>query len=145
MLFRSLQSQEPLIRVFPAIPDNWKDVSFVNLRAEGAFLVSALRKNAHTTIVIVTSEKGGKASIETDIAAANIIVQSNKSKANYKILTQNNKSTINISTSAGEIITIRDRTNATDIISPIKQTSFSNQYWGLQVNHKESVIKLNRK
>jgi len=140
-----LQSQEPLIRVFPAIPDNWKDVSFVNLRAEGAFLVSALRKNAHTTIVIVTSEKGGKASIETDIAAANIIVQSNKSKANYKILTQNNKSTINISTSAGEIITIRDRTNATDIISPIKQTSFSNQYWGLQVNHKESVIKLNRK
>jgi hypothetical protein len=140
-----LQSQEPLIRVFPAIPDNWKDVSFVNLRAEGAFLVSALKKNARTTIVIVTSEKGGKASIETDIAAANIIVQSNKSKANYKILTQNNRSTINISTSAREIITIRDRTNVTDIISPIKQTSFSNQYWGLQVNHKESIIKLNRK
>jgi hypothetical protein len=37
-----LQSQNGIIRVFPAIPDDWRSgVSFRNLRSEGAFLVSA--------------------------------------------------------------------------------------------------------
>lgn len=37
-----LQSQNGIVRVFPAIPDDWRqEVSFRNLRAEGAFLISA--------------------------------------------------------------------------------------------------------
>ena len=31
------------IRIFPAVPTTWKDVEFHDLRAEGAFLVSAKR------------------------------------------------------------------------------------------------------
>lgn len=38
-----IQSQGALIRVFPAIPGSWKDCSFRVLRAQGAFLVSAVR------------------------------------------------------------------------------------------------------
>ncbi|MFO7947015.1 MAG: glycoside hydrolase N-terminal domain-containing protein [Armatimonadota bacterium] len=36
-----LQSWHERIRVFPAIPDDWEQVSFYRLRAEGGFLVSA--------------------------------------------------------------------------------------------------------
>ncbi|MCD6346499.1 MAG: glycoside hydrolase N-terminal domain-containing protein [Bacteroidales bacterium] len=36
-----LQSHTGIVRVFPAIPGSWKDVSFEGLRAEGAFVISA--------------------------------------------------------------------------------------------------------
>jgi alpha-L-fucosidase 2 len=51
------------IRVFPGVPEAWKDVSFANLRAEGAFLVSAVRKNGKTQFVKIESLAGepGKA------------------------------------------------------------------------------------
>lgn len=53
-----LQSHTDTLRVFPAIPDDWKDVSFENLRAQGAFLVSAVKKNGKVVSVKVLSEKG---------------------------------------------------------------------------------------
>ena len=54
-----LQSHNGLIRVFPALPKDWKDVSFQNLRAEGAFLVSATRMNGRATQITIRSERGG--------------------------------------------------------------------------------------
>ena len=59
-----LQSQGGHIRVFPAVPDDWRDVSFRNLRAEGAFLVSAARKNGQCVRVEITSEKGGPLDVQ---------------------------------------------------------------------------------
>ncbi len=38
-----LQSQGGVIRLFPAVPETWEDISFDTLRAEGAFLVTAER------------------------------------------------------------------------------------------------------
>ncbi len=55
-----LQSHTDTVRIFPAIPDDWKDVSFKDLRARGAFLVSAVRKDGRTVSVKVVSEKGGE-------------------------------------------------------------------------------------
>ncbi len=46
------------IRVFPALPSSWKDVEFHNLRAEGAFLVSAKRANGQTSWVRIKSLAG---------------------------------------------------------------------------------------
>jgi alpha-L-fucosidase 2 len=54
-----LQSWGGRIRVFPAIPDEWRDVSFRDLRAEGAFLVSAERRRGVATRLSILSEKGG--------------------------------------------------------------------------------------
>lgn len=54
-----LQSHTNVIRVFPAIPSNWKNASFKNLRAMGAFLVSANYVNGKTTKISIYSEKGG--------------------------------------------------------------------------------------
>jgi len=54
-----LQSWNGIIRLFPATSKDWADASFENLRAEGAFLVSAKRKAGNTVSVRITSEKGG--------------------------------------------------------------------------------------
>jgi hypothetical protein len=59
-----LQSHNGIIRVFPAVPRAWKNVSFHNLRAEGAFLVSASRENGKICEVIVRSERGGRAVVK---------------------------------------------------------------------------------
>ncbi len=54
-----LQSHTGTIELFPAIPASWKDCAFTQLRAQGAFLVSAERKAGQVTQCTVTSEKGG--------------------------------------------------------------------------------------
>ncbi|MBP8129952.1 MAG: glycoside hydrolase N-terminal domain-containing protein [Candidatus Hydrogenedentes bacterium] len=54
-----LQSWGGCVRVFPAVAPQWADVSFFNLRAEGAFVVSAKRERGQTVWVRVTTGKGG--------------------------------------------------------------------------------------
>jgi len=53
-----LQSWGGKIRVFPAMPDNWQEASFDRLRTQGAFLVSAVRKNGQTHWVKIKSLAG---------------------------------------------------------------------------------------
>jgi alpha-L-fucosidase 2 len=55
-----IQSHTGIVRLFPAIPDDWKDVSFTKLRAEGAFLFSATMKKGQIDKVNIMSEKGGE-------------------------------------------------------------------------------------
>ena len=59
-----LQSCSGTIRVFPAIPASWRDVSFQGLRAEGAFVVSAQRKDGFLERVEVVAEAGGLLRLE---------------------------------------------------------------------------------
>ena len=63
-----LQSHGGTARVFPAVPAGWRDVSFDSLRAEGAFLVSAVRKDGAVAEVRVVSEKGGRLRLENPFA-----------------------------------------------------------------------------
>lgn len=58
-----LQSHTGVIRVFPAVPSLWKNVSFSDLRAMGAFLVSATMKEGKVVHLVLHSEKGGEAAI----------------------------------------------------------------------------------
>ena len=83
-----LQSHAGFIELFPAVPDGWKDVSFNTLRAEGAYLVSAVRQNGLTKNVTITSEKGGILKLKLD-------TKSFKQKATgmAKILRQDNSYT----------------------------------------------------
>lgn len=53
-----LSSWGDRIRVFPGVPTTWNDVAFHNLRAQGAFLVSAVRKDGKTQWVRVKSLAG---------------------------------------------------------------------------------------
>jgi alpha-L-fucosidase 2 len=59
-----LQSHGNKIEVFPAIPDAWKEASFTNLRAEGAFLISAVRSEGLTQWIEIFSEAGGQCRIK---------------------------------------------------------------------------------
>ena len=53
-----LQSWGNKIRIFPALPDVWKDVEFNNFRTEGAFLVSAKLVNGKTSFIRIKSLAG---------------------------------------------------------------------------------------
>jgi len=53
-----LSSWGDRIRVFPGVPEKWKDITFHNLRAQGAFLVSSARKNGFTQWVRIKSLAG---------------------------------------------------------------------------------------
>lgn len=50
-----LQSWDDVIRVFPTVPDCWGDVQFENLRAQGAFLISARMKGGRVCWVRITA------------------------------------------------------------------------------------------
>ena len=54
-----LQSYAGAIEIMPALPADWKDAAFNNLRAEGAVLVSAKRQNGKVIHVSLAAEKAG--------------------------------------------------------------------------------------
>ncbi|MDF7808802.1 hypothetical protein P4E94_15240 [Pontiellaceae bacterium B12219] len=62
-----IQSWNDKIVVFPAIPSKWPDVSFADLRTEGAFLVSAVRKSGRTAFISVESLAGTPCLLQTGI------------------------------------------------------------------------------
>jgi hypothetical protein len=49
---------QPVIRVFPAVPPAWADVRFHDLRADGAFLISAERTGGRTRWIRIKSLAG---------------------------------------------------------------------------------------
>ncbi|GAB5551420.1 MAG: hypothetical protein Sapg2KO_10110 [Saprospiraceae bacterium] len=53
-----IQSHAGLIHLFPAVPEDWEEISFDQLRTEGAFLVSAKKENGNLVSVQIKSEKG---------------------------------------------------------------------------------------
>ncbi len=64
MLFQSWGGR---IRIFPAVPDAWRNISFHDLRAEGAFLASAARRDGATSWIRVRSLAGESCLLETDM------------------------------------------------------------------------------
>lgn len=63
-----LTSSGGKVRVFPAVPKTWEDVSFSDLAAEGGFRVSAVRRGGQTEWISVHSRAGEPCRIVTDIA-----------------------------------------------------------------------------
>ncbi len=58
-----IQSHTGIVRIFPALPSSWKDVSFSKLRTRGAFLVSARMEKGKVVSAEIFSEKGGKVDV----------------------------------------------------------------------------------
>lgn len=55
-----LQSWRGVVRIFPSVPGDWRDVSFEKLRAEGALTVSAKRVAGQTAHVRIQAGKNGE-------------------------------------------------------------------------------------
>lgn len=58
-----LQSCDRIIRVFPAIPSDWRDCRFIDLRAVGAFLVSSEIKNRKIDYILIESLAGKRCKV----------------------------------------------------------------------------------
>lgn len=70
-----LQSQGGVIRVFPAIPVTWMDCSFRDLRAQGAFLVSAVRAGGAVQWLEIVAEKGGLFRLENPFSSKSVFME----------------------------------------------------------------------
>ena len=68
-----LQSWGGKLRVFPAMPSEWADAAFTDLRGEGAFLVSAVRRGGRTVAVTVRSLAGEPCTVHTDMADPRVV------------------------------------------------------------------------
>lgn len=54
-----LQCWNNTARIFPAVPSDWANAGFENMRTEGAFLLSAVRKDGLTRWIKIESLNGG--------------------------------------------------------------------------------------
>ena len=104
-----IQSYAGFIEIMPAVPADWKNVGFENLRTEGAFLVSASKKNGKTALIKIKSEKGGRCIVKTDIPVEQVKVQS---KLSAKIIRgEDGKTFIEIESKPGDVISIVNTSN----------------------------------
>lgn len=93
-----LQSSDGKIRVFPAIPSDWKDCRFVNLRAVGAFLVSSEVKEGKISYIFIESLKGGRCNVINPFDGEVEVVKSGKKISGINIINRE----INFPTEAGK-------------------------------------------
>lgn len=70
-----LQSWGGTIRLFPTVPDAWGDAYFEDLRAEGAFLVSARLSGGRVAWARIVSETGGTCSLRNPWPGAEVTVR----------------------------------------------------------------------
>jgi len=92
-----LQSQNGLIKLFPAVPVDWKNASFTSLRTEGGFLISASLDNGRVSSFTLKSDKGGTVAIKNPFGTDKIkitgdINSKNVSDALIKVVTVKGKS-----------------------------------------------------
>lgn len=74
-----LQSYGKVIRLFPGTPECWQDAVFHNLRVEGAYLVSAVRKEGKCIWARIFAEKDGIVTVKGDFGTDKIkILDSDK-------------------------------------------------------------------
>ena len=105
-----LQDWGGTLRVFHGIPSTWKEASFVNMRANGSFLVSASRKDGKTTYIQVLSEKGNTCILQTDIPLMNIEIRNlSGDNVDYKVI-DSAEGIISIHTSVDDCLVISDKT-----------------------------------
>lgn len=121
-----LQSWGGKIRIFPAIPDAWKDIAYSGLRTEGAFKVSAGRKKGKTQFIHIKSLAGEPCIITTDIT--NPVFNG---KRNFTVQSLENN-TYQIDLKKGEEVFISPKGEEPEfIISPIPHTSHN--HFGLKI------------
>lgn len=119
-----LQSWGGKLRIFPAIPDAWKNVTFHNWRGEGAFLISARRSGGGTSYIRIKSEAGEPCIVMTDMEHPVFIKNGKTLRVN-----QLSDKTWQIPLSKGEEVFIRPSGSSTAfIVVPVENKVFN--YFG---------------
>ncbi len=124
-----LQSWGGTIRVFPAVPSTWADVTVHNLRTEGAFLVSAARRAGHTQFVRVKSLAGEPCRVAPGDLPAPFDVQP-LSGAGAVTWQQNADGTLQLGLARGDDVVIVTKGATPDLtIAPVPGDG--KRHWGL--------------
>jgi alpha-L-fucosidase 2 len=120
-----LQTWGGVLRVFPALPASWKDVSFHQLRGEGAFLLSANRRAGRTTFVRVQSLAGEPARLRVEMADPTITGSSAQARAEKQA-----DGSYQLTLARGESVTFTARaaTAAERTIAPVTVTGERNAF-----------------
>ena len=125
-----VQSWGGKIRVFPAVPDNWQQSSFINFRVQGAFLISASRNNGKTVFIQIESEKGGECQVQTYMNTDNLKIKKiGNEDINFSVIDKN-KGLIRIKTEKGDIIQLTDKTLDTINPNPVKHPKEEHNPYG---------------
>ena len=123
-----LQSYDDEIHVFPAVPDAWKEVSYKNLRTEGAFLVTAKRVQGKTVYMKITSLAGG--SFKLSIGSSGSVYRIGKTPGTKAV--KGNDGTWNIAIPKGKSIEFfSSGLKADTLIEPITPQTDKLNFYGL--------------
>jgi hypothetical protein len=114
-----LQSWGGTIRVFPAVPDKWTEASFIDFRADGAFLVSASRAGGKTNFICIKSEKGGVCRLKSGMEAGKLTVKNKKGKKIEFSVLDPEIGLVEFATSPGDVITISQAGRAVTMPAPV--------------------------
>jgi hypothetical protein len=121
-----LQSWGGIIRVFPAIPDEWKEARFHDLRAKGSFLVSAVRKKGEIEFIRIKSLAGEPCLVKTgwkpDVKTFG--------KRKFTV-TKKNNDVISIDLKKGEEVVLYTGTKSSAFIINEVLPGGKENYWGL--------------
>ena len=96
-----LQSHSGAIRIFPAIPSSWEDVSFYRLRAVGAFVIDAEKQSGKVIGIKILSEKGGIFQLANPFDQEELEITGGKVLEKGEIL--------KIATSPGEMVELKSK------------------------------------
>ena len=128
-----LQSWGGSIRVFPAVPSTWKDVTFHRMRAEGAFLISAHRQGGRTEWVQITSLEGEPCRLRSDLPANVECVRLTGSNT----LRRTSSGDFLIPLLAGETVLLRATPGASATVLPLPHSAADTNSFGLN-QHRRS-------
>ena len=122
-----LQSYGGIIKVFPAMPDDWSDAAFHEYRAEGGFLISAKYKSKKTEFIRIKSLAGEPCFLQTGMESVNCFNPADNDK-----IRNAGKELYEIKLKKGESILMFDGQSGTDFtIEPVKVQSGKKNAYGL--------------
>jgi hypothetical protein len=120
------------IHVFPAVPKEWKDVAFCRLLAEGAFEVSASRKDGITQFVVIKSLAGEPCRIKADLATP---VRLTEQGERALIRDQQGIISLNLAKDEEAILVSKGYDGTIDIM-PVNTAPPEHNYYGLKCTHE---------
>ncbi|MFC2156840.1 glycoside hydrolase family 95-like protein [Acidobacteriota bacterium] len=133
-----LQSWGDRIRVFPAVPDTWLDINFHNLRAEGAFLVSAARREGQTKWVRIQSLAGESCLLKVDMEDPVVYLNGSRHEVN-----RIQEGLLHFTLARGDVLILRDGGfPAVWEVFPVRGEGADSHFFGLKKNSdKEDGMK----
>lgn len=125
----AVRSFKGTIYVMDVLPDAWENVSFYHFRTEGAFLVSAQRRNGYTEFISIESEAGGKVRLVSEFGK-DVCVQCEGTE----IETEFRDGRVMFDTKIGKEYIIYETGNEpkNTLISPVEDKYFERNFFGIK-------------